>query len=435
MKYIMKAGALYSENGQMLLARLKGALNGLEKRIYSADGREVMRTTIRKVETVAEAVSDIHNREYVLYDSNGTEYAMAMLKTPEGNAVFGGGIRHFRRAMKYTKEVFNPAFRKSLDDFWRCAQGADVIVYHPKVTAAVDMARALGVTAVNMPPIPTIYPISEFPNPAIAPIGAFGTLLNRLSYTLTARADIVSMREINDFRQKTLGLPGRKAGIYAYKNGDADIPIVYPVSSALFPGVTSWNGRVFLPGFFYLDEKTRTLPQEAERFLAEGKAPVIITFSSMPLQRPEMFREKLLGALRQSGDRAVILMGMSGLVFEQSDGILALESAPHSLLLPRAKGIVHHGGVGTMAEALRSGVPQLIIPFSVDQPFWANRLSKLGCALPPLRENTLRREDLISAFVRMDDPNIIAKARQIQEAVCAENGVENAAKYLENLAQ
>lgn len=99
MKYIMKAGALYSENGQMLLARLKGALNGPEKRIYSADGREVMRTTIRKVETVAEAVSDIHNREYVLYDSNGTEYAIAKPEYAKGEdpAVVGWPISRMPR--------------------------------------------------------------------------------------------------------------------------------------------------------------------------------------------------------------------------------------------------------------------------------------------------------------------------------------------------
>jgi sterol 3beta-glucosyltransferase len=401
---------------------------------YLALARELVRRGHSAIISTGESF-----RQFI--EAHGVEYArveldlMAMLKTPEGSAVFHGGIRHFRRAMKYTKNVFNPAFRKSLDDFWRCAQGADVIVYHPKVTAAVDMAQALDIPAVNMPPVPTAYPVSEFPNPAVAPAGDFGALLNRLSYALTARADIASMREINDFRQKTLGQPGRKAGVYAYKNGDTDIPIVYPVSATLFPDVTSWNGRVFLPGFFYLDEEAWSLPQEAERFLAAGKAPIVVTFGSMPLRKPETFRQKLLGALRQSGDRAVILTGMSGLDFEQSDGVLALESAPHSLLFPRAKGIVHHGGVGTMAEALRSGAPQLIIPFSVDQPFWANRLSNLGYALPPLRENTLTQENLIYAFSRMENPDIIEKVRRIQGTVQMENGVGNAAMYLEGLAR
>ena len=359
---------------------------------------------------------------------------MAMLKTPEGSALLhGGGVKHFRRAMRYAKEVFNPAFRKSLDDFWRCAQGADILVYHPKVMAAVDMAQALGCMAVHMPPVPVIFPVSEFPNPAMSSANSLGAFLNRLSYLPVAKADIASMAEINDFRTKTLGLPKRKAGAFAYRNGSTDIPIVYPVSSALFNDVSSWNGKVFLPGFFYLDTKAQALPPEAERFLASGKAPVVITFSSMPLRQPEAFKEKLLGALRQSGDRAIVLTGMSGLAFENSGGILSLGEAPHQLLFPRAKGIVHHGGAGTVAEALRSGVPQLIIPFSVDQPFWASRLSRLGYALPPLREDKLTQQNLTSAFSCMEGREVILKAHQIRETIQRENGTEKAANYLEGL--
>lgn len=358
---------------------------------------------------------------------------MVMLKTPEGSALFHGGVKHFGRAMRYTKEVFNPAFRKSLDDFWHCAQGADIIVYHPKVMAAVDMVQALGCVAVHMPPVPTIFPVSEFPNPAILPAGSLGAFLNRLSYRLTAKADLASMAEINDFRTRTLGLQKRKAGVFAYQNGGTDIPIVYPVSPALFDEVSSWNGKVFLPGFFYLDTHTHSLSPETERFLASGKAPVVITFSSMPLRQPEAFKEKLLGALRQSGDRAIVLTGVSGLAFENSGGILALEEAPHHLLFSRAKGIVHHGGAGTVAEALRSGVPQLIIPFSVDQPFWASRLARLGYALPPLREDKLTQQSLASAFSRMEEQEVILTARRIKESMQSENGVENAANYLEGL--
>ncbi len=374
-----------------------------------------------------------------LIEEHGVEFhrteldLMAMLKTPEGSALFHGGIKHLRRAMRYTKEVFNPAFRKSLDDFWRCAQDADMIVYHPKVMAAVDMAQALGSMAIHMPPVPTIYPVSEFPNPAILASGSLGAALNRLSYRPAAKADLASMAEINDFRAKALGLPKRKAGVFAYQNGGMDIPIVYPVSPALFDDVSSWNGRVFLPGFFYLDTKTQALPPEAERFLASGKAPVVITFGSMPLRQPEAFKEKLLGALKQSSDRAIVLTGMSGLAFENSGDILALGEVPHHLLFPRAKGIVHHGGIGTVAEALRSGVPQLIIPFSVDQPFWASRLSRLGYALPPLWEDKLTQQDLAAAFSRMEDREVLLKAQRIKETMQSENGVENAADYLEGL--
>ena len=53
---------------------------------------------------------------------------MALLYTEEGRQVMLGGMRHPLRAVRYAKEVVNPAFRKSLDDFLAGAQGADVIL-------------------------------------------------------------------------------------------------------------------------------------------------------------------------------------------------------------------------------------------------------------------------------------------------------------------
>ena len=38
------------------------------------------------------------------------------------------------------------------------------------------------------------------------------------------------IKEINDFREKTLGIKRRRAGIYTYTDGLNQIPIVYPIS-------------------------------------------------------------------------------------------------------------------------------------------------------------------------------------------------------------
>jgi UDP:flavonoid glycosyltransferase YjiC (YdhE family) len=59
--------------------------------------------------------------------------------------------------------------------------------------------------------------------------------------------------------------------------------------------------------------------------------------------------------------------------------IFHAEYAPFSTLLPRCAGIVHHGGIGTTSQALAAGVPQLVQPFSHDQPDNASRVRKLGC--------------------------------------------------------
>jgi UDP:flavonoid glycosyltransferase YjiC (YdhE family) len=39
-------------------------------------------------------------------------------------------------------------------------------------------------------------------------------------------------------------------------------------------------------------------------------------------------------------------------------------------VFPGCAAVVHHGGAGTTAAALRAGSPQLILWSGVDQPFW-----------------------------------------------------------------
>ncbi len=371
-----------------------------------------------------------------LVEGHGVAFApahsdlMAMLQTPEGQAVAEGGLRNIGGALKYAKEVVNPAFRKSLDDFFACAQGADVIVYHPKVVGAPDIALKLGVPCVSMPTVPITYPISEFPNMALAPTGNWGKALNRLSYVPVKKPDMASMKEINDFRAKALGLSPRKAGALTYEVGGKTIPIVCPVSPSLFREVHSWEGRVFLTGFLALNDREQSLAPSLARFLAEGSAPIAVSFSSMPLKNPQAFKEKFLAALAMTGDRAVVLTGETGLEFVKNGQILAIPAAPHGLLFSRVKGVLHHGGVGTMAAALASGVPQCMMPFSVDQPFWANRLLRLGLTPPPLREATLTAQRLAQALRGMAEPGIVDRVKRMGKEIAQEKGNQRAADLI-----
>ena len=175
------------------------------------------------------------------------------------------------------------------------------------------------------------------------------------------------------------------------------------------------------------------ISEEIKKFIKDGSAPIIVSFSSMPLKNPTRFKNILVEALVKTNNRAIVLVGESGMTFENEKNILVIKSAPHTLLFPHGKGIVHHGGVGTMAAALKSGKPQLIIPFSVDQPFWANRLYKNGNALKPLSEKTVTVEELAARFIKMDDINVIIKAEEIQKGIENENGVEKAVLYLEKI--
>lgn len=358
---------------------------------------------------------------------------MAIMESEEGSRVFNGGSFNLLKMRKFLKVVITPAYRMSMDDFYQASQEADLIIYHPKALGAVDIALHYNIPCICLPPVPIMYPITEFPNFSISPKKSFGPVLNRLSYKVVTLSELPFIKQINDFREKSLRLPKRKAGLYTYETNDMPIPILCPISPFLFKEVDSWKDRVFLSGFFFLDVGEETLSNEIEEFLEKDKKPIVISFSSMPLKNPSSFKQKLVQALKETNNRAIVLTGTSGMNFNQEKDILAIAYAPHRLLFKRAKGIIHHGGVGTMSEALLSGVPQLIMPFTVDQPFWANKLYEKGYSIKPLREKNLRVSDLVHALEQMESRDYIENAQNVQNVIQSENGLHNAVKYIESV--
>jgi UDP:flavonoid glycosyltransferase YjiC (YdhE family) len=107
--------------------------------------------------------------------------------------------------------------------------------------------------------------------------------------------------------------------------------------------------------------------------------------------------------------------------------VIACEYAPHREVFPRAAAIIHHGGVGTTAEALRAGRPTVIVPYSHDQPDNARRCRSLGVARV-VRRSRARAERLARELKAvLEDPATAPRAREVGERVRAEAGARAAA--------
>ena len=70
---------------------------------------------------------------------------------------------------------------------------------------------------------------------------------------------------------------------------------------------------------------------------------------------------------------------------------------PRSWLFPQMAAAVHHAGAGTIAAALRAGIPSVPIPQMMDQPFWASQLAALGAACAPISARQLSASRLAAA--------------------------------------
>lgn len=119
---------------------------------------------------------------------------------------------------------------------------------------------------------------------------------------------------------------------------------------------------------------------ELSAFLDAGSPPVVVSPGSANRHAHEFFAAAT-EALKRLNRRGLFLTGYpeqipSGL----PDNIVFRKYAPFSTVLPRSAALVHHGGIGTLAQALSSGVPHLIMPMAFDQPDNAMRAESLGVA-------------------------------------------------------
>jgi UDP:flavonoid glycosyltransferase YjiC (YdhE family) len=112
--------------------------------------------------------------------------------------------------------------------------------------------------------------------------------------------------------------------------------------------------------------------------------------------------------------------------------VLVTDYAPHSQLFPRASAVIHHGGIGTAAQALRAGKPQLVVPFFADQPDNAVRLEGLGVARA-LAEGAYRPDAVARALGQLLRGPHAARAADLSRRLADENGPARAADRIEAL--
>jgi rhamnosyltransferase subunit B len=122
------------------------------------------------------------------------------------------------------------------------------------------------------------------------------------------------------------------------------------------------------------------LPTALEAFLDAGAPPVVVTFGSSMRHARRLFAAAV-AANRRRGRRTVVLTRFRDQVPDPLPaGAIHVEWVTMPRLLPRVAAVVHHGGIGTVAQVLRAGAPHLVVPFTHDQPDNANRLVRLGVA-------------------------------------------------------
>jgi rhamnosyltransferase subunit B len=338
------------------------------------------------------------------------------------------------------RKLVLPYVKNAYEDIMAVTADADLIMPSSLAFAARLAAEKRGVPWIAVVLQPMMF-LSAYDPPVISEAESFSTLLRALGpaptrYTLWILKKVLNglFRPVHALRAD-LGLAptaqnplfdgqfadGGAIGLYSRLLGEAQPDYPQPTSIAGFAIFDSEDGR------------RAGLHPALEAFLSAGSAPVVFTLGSLIVNSPGNFYEQGVLAARSLGRRSVLLVGEEAYgSFEhlQSSDVFVGGYAPHSLLFPRAAALVHHGGIGTLAQGLRSGRPQLIVPHFADQLDNAARARRLGVAriLPPRRFRAESASRDLSGLLR--DDHVLAQARKAAETMSAEDGAAAAARIV-----
>jgi UDP:flavonoid glycosyltransferase YjiC (YdhE family) len=260
--------------------------------------------------------------------------------------------------------------------------GSTVVIASSQTLGARVAHDALGVPLVHFHLSPMVFRSSYRParQPPLVLPNWLPRWVNRTSYWLADALifDPLLAGPLNALR-RDLGLDPVSRPLQEWRHSPCLVLGLFPEWFA--PPQPDWPSQTRLVGFPLHDAGAGgELPGPVKEFLEAGKAPVVITPSS-EVRKSGAFFAEAVRACQALDQRALLITRFrEQLPDKLPEGCCHADYLPFSEVLPRASLLLHHGGVGSAAQALAAGIPQLVVPLKNDQFDNAERLRALGVA-------------------------------------------------------
>ena len=343
------------------------------------------------------------------------------------------------------RDYLAPRIEESYTDLDEACTSADLLLTHSAAYAGPIVAEVRRLPWLSIVLQPSLF-LSAYDPPVLPPtwVKSFyglGRPAIRMLFAL-GRAHVRAWcKPILQLRRR-LSLPTLKNPVFeAQFSPHGTLALFSPRFAAPQP---DWPPRTSTTGFVFYDqlgagfagftrERQETAAAELNHFLRAGPPPLLFTLGSSAVMQPGNFFEESVEAALRLDMRAVLLVGRQQrdqLRRSIPESILLADYAPYSQVMPQASAIVHQGGIGTTAQALRAGRPMLVVPWAHDQPDNAQRTQKLGVARTLNRKNYHGKQ--VAAELRLLlEPSYAQAATRLSQQLAAEKGLAAACDEIE----
>jgi rhamnosyltransferase subunit B len=355
-------------------------------------------------------------------------------------------IMDLRKGTEYVlRECIGSNVGDTYDDLLAIAAGADLILAGEGVVSARLVAEKLGIRwgLCILQPIsfmsaqdPSVLPNLPFSEQLVN----FGPIVNQgikniIHWIANDIGDPV--RQLRD----RIGLPPAPGNPFLDDKNTCKLVLAL-FSKTLAAPQSDWPAHILQPGFVFYDgdQGKKQLDPELEQFLSQGEPPILFTLGSAAVITPGQFYEESVKAIAllsitRPSTRAILLIGRNAPPANLPNNILTLQYAPYAQVFPRVAAIVHQGGIGTTAQALRAGTPTLIMPYSHDQPDNARRVEKLGTSKTLPRDRYRATTVVPRLKMLVENVSYRQQAQRVSQAIEQENGIQGASDAIETYLQ
>jgi UDP:flavonoid glycosyltransferase YjiC (YdhE family) len=334
------------------------------------------------------------------------------------------------------RNLVMPALRTAYEDTLLASRDAHLLVSHPLTFATRLVAEKLGLpwASTQLAPMgffsaydPPVLPIA----PLLAKLYPLGPLFFRPLMRYAKRSTRGWTEPYTDLCL-SLGLQPIDDPLF---DGSYSPSLVLGLFSDIIGSPQpDWPKQASASGFPFFDEHD-VLDENIDlhRFLDAGPPPIVFTLGTAAVMDSGRFYQDSVQAAQALGKRALLLIGRDPKNRPENlpDTIAAFEYAPFAHVFPRAAAIVHQGGIGTTAQAMRAGKPMLLMPYALDQPDNAARVQRLGIAkvLPRARYSADRATRKLDELLK--DPTYSQRAHAVSQRMVGQSGREMACDLLE----
>jgi UDP:flavonoid glycosyltransferase YjiC (YdhE family) len=302
----------------------------------------------------------------------------------------GSGLKSVKKAIDFFKNSIDQQFDFLLD----ATEHADVLIATVNELTAPTVAEYRNIPHFRLtfaPVLPGNHP------PPFSPWQNMPVIFNKMGWGILSLLSITAIRKFINKKRTELRLKPVTDSNY-YHTGNSHT--LLSINRDLAPPCKTWEGRYTYDytGYCYgqIDGK---LNDEVLKFIDEGEPPVYVGFGSVHIKNAGKFSQMVVEAASVTGCRVILGQGWMDLGNGYlKDNIFCISDAHHATLFPKMAGIVHHGGSGTTHTAAKAGIPQLILPQTVDQYFWGNRIRQMGLGPGSILPRKIKTRDLVSTF-------------------------------------